>query len=261
MISYLALLFFYSNLVLPSYAGPSLLPGAIVNKGGNYLFILEEGRQAEWSPSGTVTVKDVKGKTIVTVNLKEKAKKVSGSQALGLGVEETDLGGSLPTNKIYLQNKRVVKGRALSEKIAGAPLNVENSDVKTVETGSAQGINFKKTLYNNGAFAYRMEWPGEIEEAYFDLRGNLRWNRKQTHVGPITYTRTQWADGSYTRQFSDNNGSMTYASDTIEGYARFGFNNANQDSLVEITCSPACEKAEYRPEEEKSDPEVIEQNL
>ncbi len=213
--------------------------GNIQEKSGQLQINFDQGRLLTWTIDGNVVLKDAKGTILAKANLNDKVKKVGGGEAMGLQVDETDLGGSLPTSKDYLKNKHVVHGRELDASVGS--VSNENSDIKSSETNTTQGIAYKKTLFSNGAYTYQISWPGETEELYFDYKGNIRWNKKTSALNNLKIAKTQWVDGSYTRQYINNQGSVNYAYDANDSLWRISVSNAQKDNLFELHCSQSCQ--------------------
>lgn len=227
------------------------IPGTLISQGAQNKIYFEKGRQVQWDTEGNLRFLDAQGKNIAQINLSQKVQKITGSEALGHDVVEEDLGGSVPTQKTYLKQKRVVKGKKLASNIASDE-GAGPSDIQNTTQSQKSGVRFEKTLYQNGARKWKVLWPGLSEEIYFDLKGNIRWIKKDSKENDLSVSITQWVDGSFTRKYSKAQGSLNYTYDVSLGSARFGITNAADEILLELDCENTCEKADYTPSAESS---------
>lgn len=201
-------------------------------------------RYIEWADNGEILLKDANNKLITKLSLLAKAKKNSGASSLGLDVEETDLGGET-SSKTYLKNKRVVHGKQLDSSVGS--IASDTIDIKNVETANIAGTSFKKTYFQNGAYAYQINWGvgsagAETEEVYFDAKGNLRYNKKSQKISQYTKSRTVWVDGSISEQYQNAQGAVNHTIDSQDNTSRFAFSNSGNEVLSEVSCDlSSCE--------------------
>ncbi len=216
----------------------SSLPGEIYSSAGGVEIRFDDGRLLRWQGGKTVVVQSKEGKGIVTVDLSSTVKKESGTEALGLGVEETDLGGSLSSKKKYLTGKKDPKGRGLdASQLKGV---AEQGGSK--KQFSAQGISMTTTEFPNGASLLKINWPASSEDDYFDKRRSLISSEQIRKAGDLTYTLKQWTNGSFLRSYQRKEGEVQFLYDNSDESYRYTFLNAKGEVVQELGCSKeSCE--------------------
>lgn len=217
-------------------AAPGSVPGEILSMSGGHRITLEGGRFLLWTPDGKIKIQE--GTQMMVVNLKATPKKNGGAEAMGLDVEETDLGGQYGT-KSYLRHKKQPKGRALDpSSVRGGPSEKERSQssVKTV-----QGIPIKTTKFPNGSFSLDINWGKTQERVFFDRRNTLIWVEETRPVSDLDYSLKQWADGSFSRRYRQAGGEVHYTYDSIDESYRIIFKNPQGKIVAEAYCDRRCE--------------------
>jgi hypothetical protein len=190
----------------------------------------------EWPTGGRATLRGADGGVLANVDPQSVAIKESGTEALGLDVEETDLGGAAGNAKKYLGGKKTPRGRALdAQALAG-----KSSEPGKSETATVQGIPITTISYPNGAFLMKWEWPELREELYFDRRRSLIYNEQSRKAGPWQVTLKQFGDGSFSRNYQDERGGLTYTYDANDQSYRFSFYNAKGETTQEVVCQETC---------------------
>jgi len=215
----------------------SILPGQIQNAGSGVTVALEKGRSLFWPNVGPVELRDAQGKALASVDLSGQKKQTSGAEAMGLTVEEKDLGGSM-ANKRYLSGKSKPSGRALdASTLANSPGAEEAGQSKS---SSVDGVALKETSYPNGSGEWLISWPGATEKIYWDRKRSMVSNEQSSTQGGVQSTLTQWADGSFRRAYRKPGGEVLVSFDQNDKSFRFAFNNANGETLQEIQCDDTC---------------------
>jgi hypothetical protein len=217
-------------------AAAGSVPGEVLPMSGGQRITLEGGRFLLWTPDGKVQIQE--GSKMLVVNLKATPKKTGGAEAMGLDVEETDLGGQYGT-KSYLRHKKQPKGRALNpSSVGGGPSEKERgqSSVKTV-----QGIPIKTTKFPNGSFSLDINWGKTREVVFFDRRNTLIWVEETRPVSGLDYSLKQWADGSFSRRYRQAGGEVDYTYDSIDESYRIIFKNPRGKIVAEAYCDRRCE--------------------
>jgi hypothetical protein len=212
-------------------------PGEINASGGQTQIYLEQGRILLWSADGVLKVQEAGGAPSVQVDLKAKTKKTGGVEAMGLEVEEADLGGGA-TGKGYLRGKKDPKGRALD------PSQVGSAPDATAQGQSQSqvvaGIKVTQTKFPNGSYQLGFEWGKTTEMVFFDKRSTLVWDEIQGNAGALQYQNRQWADGSFSRLYKGKNGELNYSYDSISRSYRLIFANAQGEIIAEASCDGTC---------------------
>jgi hypothetical protein len=205
------------------------LPGEIRSSGNGLAVRLDDGQSFRWPQGTVITVFSKEGKNIATVDLSTKIKKETGTEALGLEVEESDLGGSFSSKKKYLAGKKSPKGKTLSaSQLKGTP-----DQGRTKKEFSAQGIPMTITELPNGASLLHIQWPGSVEEDYFDKRRSLITSEQTRKVGDIVYTLKQWTNGSYLRSYQRKEGELQFLYDNGDQSYRYTFLNPKGEVVEE----------------------------
>jgi hypothetical protein len=211
------------------------IPGEVLQDSSGNQIILEEGRRLVWPTTGSLVLKARDGGTLATIDPRAKAHKESGTEALGLEVEEADLGGSRGSAK-YLNGKKDPKGRGL----AAGTLSGKSEEVGQTKTLEIQGVKLTTVNYSNGASLAKFQWPSFSEEVYFDKRKSLVYDQQTRQIAPFLYTLKQFGDGSFTRLYSSPAGELNYTYDANDKSYRLVFNNAKGEVLSEISCQETC---------------------
>ncbi|HKX12046.1 MAG TPA: hypothetical protein VJP40_02750 [bacterium] len=220
-------------------AGVSLppLPGELRGGSGATQIYLEGGRTLLWSEQGQLSLRDAKKAVLAEVSLSAKASHQSGAEAMGLAVEETDLGGSMSSKKKYLSGKKAPTGRRLAaNSVGGAPLEGGQE-----QQGTVDGIPMTWISYSNGASLWRIQWADGEEELFFDRKRSLIYNQQSRKRGAFTVTLKQFADGSYQRYFQRDLGEVQVIYDIDDTSFRIAFLNAKGETLRELNCGETCE--------------------
>lgn len=211
-------------------------PGDLRVLGQGTLIILDEGRRLTWPAQGPLTLQDAKGEVLARVDLQARASRASGAEAMGLTVEETDLGGSLGGKKKYLSGKKAPTGRQLGA-LPDAGLPAENG---TTTRSSVMGIPITTVAYPNGASLWRFEWPGFTEEIFFDKKKSMVHNRQTRKLGGTAVTLQQYADGSFLRHYRRDAGEFSVTFDANDRSYRLVFANAQGETVSEWNCEESC---------------------
>jgi hypothetical protein len=212
-------------------------PGDILQKGGGWEIILEKGRVLSWPAQGPLRLRDNNGQSLATVDLTTRIQKVGGAEAMGLEVEEADLGGG-GNGKTYLPGKKAPKGRRLDPNALkqGAEASDPGQSTQTV----LAGIAIAQTKFANGSYSYEFDWGKTQETVFFDRRNTLIRVRQTRQVGALQYTLEQWGDGSFSRIFREKSGEVNYTYDAQDGSYRILFANPQGEIVQEISCDPNC---------------------
>ena len=213
------------------------LPGQLKSGPGGTQIFLESGRYLTWSEQGALVLRDAKKTVLAEVALSAKASRESGAEAMGLTVEETDLGGSMSSKKKYLSGKKAPTGRRLAAgSVGGAPLEGGQEQKANVE-----GVPMSWTNYSNGSSLWRIQWPDREEELFFDRKKSLIYNQQSRKQGPFAVTLKQFADGSYQRYFQRETGEVQITFDAGDQSYRIAFLNGKGETLRELNCGESCE--------------------
>lgn len=209
------------------------LPGEVI---GQRIYF-ETGRVLDWPSQDLLVLRGPEGRVLASVDLLGKASKESGTEALGLEVEEADLGGSANSKK-YLGGKKAPKGRRLDgAALAGKPTVDEAGQSKSA---TRQGIPITTLTYPNGAYLIKFQWPDFIEEVYFDRRKTMVYNQQTRRHGAFTVSLKQFGDGSFSRVYQGPRGELSYTYDANDKSYRFSFQNSQKESLLELNCQETC---------------------
>ena len=213
------------------------LPGEIRSASGGIQIYLEGGRVLNWSDQGSLTLRDAKKTVLAEVVLSAKARHESGAEAMGLAVEETDLGGSMSAKKKYLSGKKAPTGRTLAAgAVGGAPLEGGQEQKATVD-----GVPMTWISYSNGSSLWRIDWGNREEELFFDRKRTLIYNQQSRKQGPYSVVLKQFADGSYQRYFQRDSGEVQVIFDSGDMSYRLAFLNGKGETLRELSCEDTCE--------------------
>jgi hypothetical protein len=220
----------------PAAALPPL-PGELRQASGGTQIYLEGGRSLLWSEPGILVLRDSKKTVVAEVSLSAAAVHESGAQAMGLTVEETDLGGSMSSKKKYLSGKKAPTGRQLAAgAVGGAPLGGGQEQKANVD-----GVPMSWTSYSNGSSLWRIQWPDREEELFFDRKKSLIYSRQSRKQGPFAVVLKQFADGSYQRYFQRESGEVQVTFDAGDKSYRIAFLNGKGETLKELSCGDSCE--------------------
>ncbi len=241
----LALACLFSTLVSPLAGAKALpptslpmVPGDLQSTPQGERIALQGGRSLLWPRQGPLTLQGPNDAVLFQVDLGGKAKRSSGAEALGLEVEETDLGGGTPGKKKYLSGKQAPTGRRLdSAALPGTPSAAEAGQSQRSEVG---GIPITTTLFPNGASVWKIEWPAYTEEIYFDKKKSLVSATQTRQQGGLTASLQQYADGSYLRNYSQAAGTFRVTYDANDRSYRLSFANSQGDILAELDCGETC---------------------
>ncbi|MCE9626143.1 MAG: hypothetical protein K8R69_11960 [Deltaproteobacteria bacterium] len=214
------------------------LPGELRSIGGGTQIFLEGGRSLLWPSQGPLVLKGPEGAVLAQVNLSARASHVSGAEAMGLNVEEVDLGGALSQKKKYLNSKKAPTGRGLDASSLKGPAQVPEagSTSKTL----VQGVPFTITAFPNGASQWKVEWPGFTEDIFFDKKKSMVSDQQTRRVGAYTVTLKQFADGSFMRHYQNAAGAFGLTYDANDQSYRLVFANAEGETLSEWNCESTC---------------------
>lgn len=211
-------------------------PGETASSGGHTQIYLEEGRVLNWSPDGVLRIQEAGGATSVQVDLKSKIKKVGAAEAMGLEVEEADLGGG--PGKGYLRGKKDPKGRALNPGAVGsAP---EEGGQGQSQSTVAGGVKIIQTKYPNGSYQVEFDWGKSTETVFFDKRSTMVWDEIRGSAGGLQFQKRQWADGSFSRVYKEKSGEVNYSYDSISRSYRLIFANSGGEIIAEASCDGTC---------------------
>jgi len=235
-LSLLALSHFTAGAKEKGSAPVAAAPGDLRVSGQGTLIFLDEGRRLTWPAQGPLLLQDAKGQVLAQVDLSAKASRQSGAEAMGLTVEETDLGGSLSGKKKYLSGKKAPTGRRLGAlPDAGLP-----AEAGTTTQSSVMGVPITTVAYPNGASLWRFEWPGFTEEIFFDKKKSMVHNRQMRKLGGTTVTLQQYADGSFLRHYRQAAGEFSVTFDANDRSYRLVFANAQGETMSEWNCEETC---------------------
>jgi len=214
------------------------LPGELRSTANGTQIFLEAGRSLLWPSQGPLVLKGPEGVVLAQVNLSMKASHVSGAEAMGLNVEEVDLGGALSQKKKYLNSKKAPTGRGLDA-------NSLKESAQVPEAGSTsktmvQGVPFTITAFPNGASQWKVEWPEFTEEIFFDKKKSMVSDQQTRRSGAYTVTLKQFADGSYMRHYQNTSGAFGLTYDANDQSYRLVFANAEGETLSEWNCESTC---------------------
>ncbi len=219
-----------------SHATAPAAPGDLRASGQGTQIFLDEGRRLTWPAQGPLTLQDATGEVLARVDLRARASRASGAEAMGLTVEETDLGGSLGGKKKYLSGKKAPTGRRLGAlPDAGLP-----AEAGTTTQSSVMGVPITTVAYPNGASLWRFEWPGFTEEIFFDKKKSMVHNRQTRKLGGTTVTLQQYADGSFLRHYRQDAGEFSVTFDANDRSYRLVFANAQGETVSEWNCEETC---------------------
>lgn len=237
------LLLFGLGLVSPVQAasGPALenLPGSWQASGGGVRIYLENSLQVLWPAAGNITLQQT-GSPPLTVDLKATPQSTDGAEALGLDVEETDLGGGGKSGR-YLQNKKQPKGRRLDPSAVGKVPEATDQGKSTQST--VLGIPITRTDYANGATRLEFNWGRTTEEVFLDRRETLVSVELRRKEGGLEYRLKQWGDGSFSRLYSRPQGEVEWTYDALGHTYRLRVANGEGQTLREWACHPRCQAA------------------
>ena len=215
-------------------ASPELapLPGEIrLNASGSEIFF-ENGQRLSWLTQGLLQLKDKSGVLLSQVDLKQQVEDESATEALGLGVEETDLGGSR-SGKSYLKGKKQTQGKRFDETaLAGKSA----ADVGQESRSEVQGIQIISTDYPNGSSLLQFLGAAWNEKVYFDRRKSFVYSEQVQTMGAWTYTLQQWAEGSFLRSYKNASGELRYQYDPMDASYRYTFFNAKNQKIASLFC-------------------------
>lgn len=218
-------------------AFPVRAPGEVVRSAGNLQIFLEHGRSLIWPSRGPLTLQGPDGAPLAQVDLQAQAEKTTGAEALGIEVEEADLGGSLGSKK-YLKGEKTPKGRRLdASALQGSTPEKERG--QTTEQ-VVQGVTIRTTQFPNGSALLTLLWPDLTEEAYFDRRKTLVSNQQTRKIGVLSFTLKQWGDGSFSRIYRQDQGEVRYTYDAIAQGYNIEFLNSRGEMVEEFFCDGTC---------------------
>lgn len=237
-----SLLIIFCFFITPAFAkgksAPAMpaIPGDMRDSAQGLQIFVDGGRRLLWPTQGALVLQDAQGTVLAQVDLRAKVTRQSGAEALGLTVEETDLGGSLSGKKKYLSGKKAPTGRrlgALPE--SGLPKESGN----TVET-IVQGVPVSTVNFPNGASLWKFTWPSFVEEIFFDKKKSMIHNRQTRKLGNVAYTLQQYADGSFMRHYQGSSGEFSVTFDANDRSYRLVFANSEGETLRELNCEESC---------------------
>jgi len=215
-----------------------VLPGELRASSQGDRIYLEGGKSLFWPPQGPLILRGSDGKTLDQVDLSGSAKRQSGAEALGLQVEEVDLGGSMSGKKKYLSGKKAPTGRKLDAgALSTGPNSAEAGQIQKVTVG---GIPMSTTSYPNGSSLWHIEWPSYSEDIYFDKKKTLVSDLQSHQQGTTKVSLQQYADGSYLRNYQKAGGTFRVTYDANDQSYRLSFANAQGDLLRELRCETTC---------------------
>jgi len=217
-------------------AGAITAPGSIVSSPDGTRIVLDPSRSLLWKQA-SVTLLDARGQSLQQIDLAAKGKKESGVEALGLEVEEADLGGSM-RQKSYLSGKKKPQGRAFDKGALTGGAAIGDKKESAVD-----GVKMTVVTYPNGASEWSFLWPnGDSETHYFDKRRSVVVSELNRSVGGMQYQLKQWAEGSYLRHYSNESGAVSATYDARDPAAQIEFFNRDGERLTSLTCQATCSK-------------------
>lgn len=214
----------------------NIYPGELRWNGSSAVIYLDAGRQLLWPAQGPLSL-SAGGQNLAKIDLGAAVQKETGTEALGLSVEETDLGGSLSSKKKYLSGKKAPTGRRLSP--AALPTGTDGAGQETQSV--IDGVTLSTIQYPNGASLWKWQWPGYREELFFDKKKSLVYNRQLSVNGGMQISLQQFADGSFRRQYQGKNGIFDYVYDANDASYRLSFANPQGEIVSEWSCEQNCE--------------------
>ncbi len=221
----------------PVHAEATALPGELRSSGSTWKIFFEGGWVLSGPLAGPWVLQGSGGNTVAQLDLQTTREKKVGAEALGIEVEEADL-GSHGSSKSYLKGKKVPKGRSLNpEALSASP---ENSTPTQERTQQVQGIPITLTQYPNRSYRVKFAWGKTTEEAFFDGRNTLIQVVQTRQEGPWTITLEQWADGSFKRRYQNSNATLQHTYDSIDESYRISLINPQGEVLSEIYCQENC---------------------
>jgi hypothetical protein len=212
-------------------------PGETTSSSGGIRIFLEEGRSLTWSSGGVLQLQEANGVASAQVDLKTRAKKTGGAEAMGLEVEEADLGGG-SGGKGYLRGKKDPKGRALDPSAVGS--TPDETAQGQSQSQVVAGVKITQTKFPNGSYQLDFDWGKASETVFFDKRSTMVWDEIAGSAGPLRYRLRQWADGSFSRVYRDKSGEVNYSYDAISRSYRLIFANAGGEIVAEASCDGTC---------------------
>ncbi len=221
----------------PIHAEALPIPGELRSSGNTWKIFFEGGWVLNGPLTGPWLLQGNDGKTVAQLDLRTVREKKVGAEALGIEVEEADL-GSHGSSKSYLKGKKVPKGRALNpEALSASP---ENATPTQENTQQVQGIPITFTQYPNQSYRIKFAWGKTTEEAFFDGRNTLIQVVQTRQEGPWTITLEQWADGSFKRRYQNSNATLQHTYDSIDESYRVSLINPQGEILNEVYCQETC---------------------
>lgn len=199
---------------------------------------LEGGKTLDWPSQGPLVVRGADGKSLYQLDLRGSVKRQSGAEAMGLEVEEVDLGGSRTEKKKYLSGKKAPTGRKLdAAALSAGPNTAEAGQVQKAVVG---GVPIVTTTYPNGSSLWHLEWPNFSEDIYFDRRKTMVSDLQSRQQDGVKISLQQFSDGSYQRNYQKNAGTFRVTYDANDQSYRLSFANAQGDLLAELSCETTC---------------------
>ena len=211
-------------------------PGEMRESAQGLQIFVDGGRRLLWPSQGALVLQDTQGSVLAQVDLREKVTRQSGAEAMGLTVEEVDLGGTLSGKKKYLSGKKAPTGRRLGA-LPESSLPKESGN--TIEA-VVQGIPVTTVNFPNGASLWKFAWPSFVEEIFFDKKKSMVYNRQTRKLGSVAYTLQQYADGSFSRHYQRSSGEFSVIFDANDRSYRLIFANPEGETVQEWNCEETC---------------------
>lgn len=216
----------------PSPQTLSPLPGEIrlIPSGAEIFF--ENGQKLSWPHQGPLELRDKTGKLLTEISLSIRGDHENGTEALGLELEETDLGGSR-SSKRYLKDKTKPRGQRFDKSSLEGKTKTDTGKESHSEV---EGIQISSIEYPNGAKSLEFTGAHWHEKAYFDRRQSFVYSEQTQVFGKWTYTLQQWAEGSFLRSYKNASGELRYQYDPQDQSYRYTFLNKQEENLSSVIC-------------------------
>lgn len=240
----LALACLFSTLVSPHAGAKALqptslpmVPGDLQSTPQGERIALQGGRSLLWPRQGPLTLQGPNDAVLFQVDLGGTAKRSGGAEALGLEVEETDLGRRAGQEEI---SQRETGADRTEAGLGGAPRHPQRRG-----GGAKPAKRGRRHPHHHHPLSQRRQ---RLEDRMAGLhRRNLFRQEKepgQRHPDPpaggLTASLQQYADGSYLRNYSQAAGTFRVTYDANDRSYRLSFANSQGDILAELDCGETC---------------------
>jgi hypothetical protein len=212
---------------------PGGVPGQIIDASGGQKIYFESGIVVEWS-GNDLTLTDG-AKKVLKINLTESPEKATAREMLGEEVMERDLGGS-SKKKAPLAYKNP-KIRNIKLPTGGDPLKTSGMQPSKVsEEKTPEGGTVTTTEYPDGSKNVVYVASNLKEENSFDKKGTLIYRNLEGEEKGLKYKKTQWEEGSSSREYSKTQGTLSMVYDAQKGIFIFSILNGNREVVKEVNC-------------------------